>query len=814
MTEQEKQEIISAVLSAIRTNSKTIAQLSPKQSLNDSDMFEVAGGSRVTYLVLKNAIREGLALASQLSDYLTEENAAIYLAKLDTKTGTIDFRESPCVMLDGFKDVNGYTPVTGDLYYENKRGYQIWVKDVNGESGWKANTHATYVNKNEGAFYRWTGTKMERIGGGVTVINDLTTGGEGDALSAKMGKKLKANVEIVQSNVNALLNALAGIAFTGSAPTLTELDWGGEKYSVTVNNSLTGCNADKSGVLQVTEGSSLVVTLTAGKGKLIRSVIASAGTVVIAANKKTATVTLSNVSADATLTITAEATNANSYSATISDSKVDGTGASSGITEGSSYTSVLSLNNTADESDAITNVQVLMDGSGSSISATESNGTWTVHTDFVTGNITIAVTVTGVTRHTISWQGTGFKMYSDSAHQNQIDTPQSIVEGSDFEAYLVPDQFYSIDPSTGVSFSPSTGASYNSSTGKITIENVTANVAITVTAVSVNVAYKNVGYVRNNKDNIYLAFGDDEECFVSPIIDLNDFIAVNGSVHVQFKSISSSTNKAFILALYDEGMNYVNFYSYDTVDKHGALSLSKYKYVRITGRYSDIADCYVKDYNDSNSSTNKKFDGSKYANVDLLSWEKFFDAGFESIEVDSAGNWLHVGTMKATGKEENIGPTASMADSNISSTSWVLAVNAPTIEMGRSPLIDISDSSYSSSTYLTAYAGYKTNPGNLSYLRAPSLIVYSADGSSKGAYSLRPQSASQVIKKKPKESGYVKLYVQFYLMDDENAANGGNEGTAYLIYDKGGDHEEVLWAREGRDSSQDDGYSVPTNSNE
>lgn len=207
MTEQEKQEIISAVLSAIRTNSKTIAQLSPKQSLNDSDMFEVEGGSRVTYLVLKNAIREGLALASQLSDYLTEENAAIYLAKLDTKTGTIDSRESPCVMLDGFKDVNGYTPVTGDLYYENKRGYQIWVKDVNGESGWKANTHATYVNKNEGAFYRWTGTKMERIGGGVTVINDLTTGGEGDALSAEMGKELKQMIDNVELPMDDTENA-------------------------------------------------------------------------------------------------------------------------------------------------------------------------------------------------------------------------------------------------------------------------------------------------------------------------------------------------------------------------------------------------------------------------------------------------------------------------------------------------------------------------------------------------------------------------------------------------------------------------------
>lgn len=56
MTEQEKQEIISAVLSAIRTNSKTIGQLTPVTALDDSDSFEINGGKRITFGVLRQLI--------------------------------------------------------------------------------------------------------------------------------------------------------------------------------------------------------------------------------------------------------------------------------------------------------------------------------------------------------------------------------------------------------------------------------------------------------------------------------------------------------------------------------------------------------------------------------------------------------------------------------------------------------------------------------------------------------------------------------------------------------------------------------------
>ncbi len=56
MTSEEKQEIINAVLSALATNSKTIAQLTPVTALNDSDSFEISGGKRITFGVLRQLI--------------------------------------------------------------------------------------------------------------------------------------------------------------------------------------------------------------------------------------------------------------------------------------------------------------------------------------------------------------------------------------------------------------------------------------------------------------------------------------------------------------------------------------------------------------------------------------------------------------------------------------------------------------------------------------------------------------------------------------------------------------------------------------
>lgn len=56
MTEQELQSVINAVLSSIKTNSRSIGQLTGVQTLSDSDCFEVAGGRKIAYSVLRDLI--------------------------------------------------------------------------------------------------------------------------------------------------------------------------------------------------------------------------------------------------------------------------------------------------------------------------------------------------------------------------------------------------------------------------------------------------------------------------------------------------------------------------------------------------------------------------------------------------------------------------------------------------------------------------------------------------------------------------------------------------------------------------------------
>ena len=53
---QEQQVIFDAILSSLQTNSKTISQLTPQSSLGDNDWFELNGGRKVSYSVLRDLI--------------------------------------------------------------------------------------------------------------------------------------------------------------------------------------------------------------------------------------------------------------------------------------------------------------------------------------------------------------------------------------------------------------------------------------------------------------------------------------------------------------------------------------------------------------------------------------------------------------------------------------------------------------------------------------------------------------------------------------------------------------------------------------
>ena len=90
ITQDELQSIISAVLSSIRTNSKTIDQLTPVTSLSETDCFEINGGKKVTYKVLRDLIA---SLSSSDQDSLRT-----LINKCELKSASITTAESTATL--------------------------------------------------------------------------------------------------------------------------------------------------------------------------------------------------------------------------------------------------------------------------------------------------------------------------------------------------------------------------------------------------------------------------------------------------------------------------------------------------------------------------------------------------------------------------------------------------------------------------------------------------------------------------------------------------------------------------------------------
>lgn len=265
MTNEEKQEIVNEVLAALHTHGKTIDQLTPVTSPSDSDTFELSGGRNLSYGTLKELITAiftaaltGYVPADSLWEYIQQ-----YIAKLDSN-GALDWQESPVVMLatmgTTFDNVDGelpeYTLQEGDMYYRNQSGYHIHKKLSNGSEGKPAKEGVIYVNMRTMRLYKWTGSTMVCIARtGAHVVNDLTTGGEGDALSAEMGKTIRQNVSL-------LLSRLGEYAFPNGKPTL---DWGGGT-PVVIKHSVTktiGTGLSSTSVAdEVEDGSSLELTIS------------------------------------------------------------------------------------------------------------------------------------------------------------------------------------------------------------------------------------------------------------------------------------------------------------------------------------------------------------------------------------------------------------------------------------------------------------------------------------------------------------------------------------------------------------------------
>ena len=546
-------------------------------------------------------------------------------AKIDNPGSPVELitlRHSRIVLLDSMGErLDGfqYSPTEGDIVLRN--GKYVFRYNGSGydDDGVPLKRGAVYINKHTGKFYMWDGDHLKEIeiGAVVDVIDNLSTNDGTKALSAKQGKILKANIAVLNANINALRDALANIAFTSTPkPAMSELDWSGDKCAVAVNNSLTGCTANKSGTQQVSEGSDLVITITADNGNLLRSVTASAGTVVIAANRESATVTLAQIQADMSINITATATAKGSFAASINDSRVDGTGAASGITEGSAWSSVLSLNGTAGDGAAITAISASMEGGGT----ITVNGS-TVSTEYVTGNITIVVTVVVPARVTITFpaKSTGVVITDNDNNDAVINdgvTFKSISEGGSINWKLAASQLFAIDT---VTVQGGSATDNGDGTYTVAINNITDDVTITATTTTTNVAYKGVRFFpTSGKTFKIMAVStiDNIPYVISPMIDLGER---ENSIDVTFSV--GEANTACGLIYFDANFNPVSYNQATVADRQVSVGAT-YRFARLLMTTTNMASSYVE------IGGNRVFDGAELVLANLADGEDYLASGF------------------------------------------------------------------------------------------------------------------------------------------------------------------------------------------
>lgn len=135
LTDEERQSIVNAVILAIRTNSRTIEELTPVVSLADSDNLEVSGGKRITYSLLKELItgpsKEELdALKIETKRLTAKIGAANGIAPLgdDRKVPLVYLPNGSVIEFEGFvadaelSDVMGeMRPLSGTVVFDTVR---------------------------------------------------------------------------------------------------------------------------------------------------------------------------------------------------------------------------------------------------------------------------------------------------------------------------------------------------------------------------------------------------------------------------------------------------------------------------------------------------------------------------------------------------------------------------------------------------------------------------------------------------------------------------------------------------------------------
>lgn len=179
MTNEELQTVVAAVIQSLKTNSKTIAQLTPVTSLATSDSLEVSGGKRIEFSKLKELVASAVVI--------TGESIKSWVVIKSTgdlpKEPTTEERMKAYVLADE-STLYVYVGEGGDTLDGSYQSVNMKGKDgAPGEKG----------DKGESGVHL----------GDVALVNDLTTGGEVSALTAEMGKVLGSMIgRVVNINDN------------------------------------------------------------------------------------------------------------------------------------------------------------------------------------------------------------------------------------------------------------------------------------------------------------------------------------------------------------------------------------------------------------------------------------------------------------------------------------------------------------------------------------------------------------------------------------------------------------------------------------
>ncbi len=535
-----------------------------------------------------NSLQTGLSGVSgnfeSIDDRKTDKNI---------QTGRLTYPQAPVVVLASMgqelDSVGKSSPVAhvasaGDYIWDANNGIQYYKSIDDVKQIGLPQRGIVYTNAHSNRQYRWNGTTWLQVGGN---DNDGT-----------INQSVYQNMERLNDRLNALIRALANIAFTGQKPDEMELDWDGTKYIVSLDmTGLDGTEVQETYPKQVIEGNAATITIVPSNSEhILRNASYKERSndqptnATIADNK--AVITIRNVRSDKTIYVLATASAKQQFTAAISDQRVSGTGSTSGIVEGSAWATVLSINDGEAEGTSILGVSAEMEGGGHI--AVHNN---TVSTDCVTGNITITVTVAVVEQMSVVLVGD-----DDLA---SVDVSK-VGEGAALEAVVSPKTFckFTGAPTVEMGGEPVLNAVTDNGddTYTVSIAEVTGDVEISVAAVDNNVGFRAVRLYRDISAGSKQYFAvypcstgsDSAHSAVSEAVDLGE--NRNSDVVVTYGDGAASNGYKAVLFLLNALGKIVDSYSYANSNTQGSVTVSPdsgVRYALLSFRDSKASSAFI-----------------------------------------------------------------------------------------------------------------------------------------------------------------------------------------------------------------------------